>query len=162
MEIREIQQGDIPSILELVGNTLADRPAYREEYEKLMADRISYYLKNRGKSAQYVALLEGRIIGFVLAGVVSEEDIAKYYFVDHENPEEILSWVLLAQITVEAGHRREKVGSSLMEAVEQRARELNLKGVYTGTRGEIRFFYEKNGFQIDKVFLKKELSGPLE
>ena len=43
----------------------------------------------------------------------------------------------------------------LLAKVAQRAGEMGLKGVYTGTRGNTRLFYEKNGFVIDKVYLKR-------
>ena len=156
MEIRQIQEKDISVILELVAGTMgSSTKAYIEEYKKDLDKRMRYYLEHKDKSAQYVALDKEKVIGFVLAGVIDEEEIDNYYFIDHANPREPLSWILLGQITVDADHRGNDIGSKLVDKTEQRARKLNLKGVYTGTRGDTRLFYEKNGFVIDKVFLKR-------
>ena len=160
MEIREIQGKDIPAILELVAGTMtSSTKAYIEEYKKDLDKRMCYYLEHKEKSAQYVALDKEKVIGFVLAGVIDEEEIDKYYFIDHANPREPLSWVLLGQITVDVNYRGRNIGSKLIDRTEQRAREMNMKGVYTGTRSTIRFFYEKNGFVIDKVFLKRPVKS---
>ena len=156
METRQIQEGDIPAMLDLVAGTMTtSTQKYIDEYRADLDRHMRYYLQHEDKSAQYVALDGKKVIGFVLAGVVPEEDLGKYYFIDHSNPREPLSWILLQQITVDAAHRGEKIGSMLIAKVAQRAREMGLKGVYTGTRGNTRRFYEKNGFGIDKVYLKR-------
>ena len=155
MSTREIREGDIPAILDLVAGTMTrSTQKYIDEYRADLDSRMRYYLHHEDKSAQYVVFDGAKVIGFALAGVVPEEDIDKYYFIDHANPREPLSWILLAQITVDAAHRGEKIGSLLLSKISQRAREMGLKGVYTGTRGNTRLFYEKNGFVIDKVYLK--------
>ena len=158
VEIRQIRAKDIPAILELVAGTMdTSTKSYIEEYKKDLDKRMRYYLAHKDKSAQYVALDKNRVIGFVLAGVIDEEEVDRYYFIDHANPREPLSWVLLGQITVHADYRGMDIGSMLVNKTEERARQMNLKGVYTGTRGDIRHFYEKNGFAIDKVFLKRPI-----
>ncbi len=146
----------IPDILDLVAGTMgSSTQAYIEEYRKILEEKMRYYLEYKDKSAQYVILDGERIIGFALAGVIDEKELDKYYFIDRSNPREPLSWIMLGQITVDADYRGKRIGSMLLDKIEQRAREMNLKGVYTGTRGNIRLFYEKNGFVIDKVYLKK-------
>ena len=156
MEIRHIENKDIPAILELVAETMgSSTKKYIEEYTNELDKRMHYYLEHKEKSAQYVALDKEKVVGFVLAGVIDENEIEKYYFIDHAAPREPLSWILLGQITVHVDYRGEDIGSKLADKTAQRASEMNLKGVYTGTRGNIRFFYEKNGFDIDKFFLKR-------
>ena len=154
--VRKIEEKDIPAVSDLVGGTIND-PSYRKKYTGIMNERMRYYLEHKEKSAQYIALDGEKIVGFALAGTIGEEDLDKYYFVDHRNPREPLSWVFLGQITVDAEYRHKGIGSMLLDRVEERAREMNMKGVYTGTRGNTRLFYEKNDFVIDKVFLKKPL-----
>lgn len=155
MDIRPIEERDIPAILELVAGTMgASTAEYIDQYRQELDQRMRYYLVHTDKSAQYVALDGDKVIGFVLAGVIDEAEIDKYYFIDHADPRAPLSWVLLGQITVDADYRHRGVGSRLVDRTEARAREMNLKGVYTGTRGDTRFFYEKNGFVVDKVYLK--------
>lgn len=162
MEIRQIQEEDIPAILELVAGTMGSSTReYIEEYKDELDKRMHYYLEHKDKSAQYVALDKEKVIGFVLAGIMPEEEIDKYYFIDHANPREPLSWVLLGQITVDADYRGKSIGSKLVDKTQERAREMNLKGVYTGTRGTIRYFYEKNDFVVDKVFLKRPVAGKM-
>ena len=156
MDIREIEEKDIPAILELVGSTVSEA-WWREEYTKKLDKMMRYYLKHKNKSAQQVVLDGEKIIGFALAGIVEEEELDKYYFIDHANPREPLSWVLLYQITVDADYRGNGIGSLLLTNIEQRARQMNVKGVYTGTRGDPRVFYEKNGFVLDKVYLRKPI-----
>jgi len=156
MRIRAIEEKDIPAILEFVGDTIND-PVYRRKYTRIMDERMRYYLEHKEKSAQHIALAGEKIVGFALAGTIGEKDLDKYYFVDHRNPREPLSWVFLGQITVDAEYRGQGIGSMLLKRIEGRAREMNMKGVYTGTRGNTRLFYEKNDFVIDKVFLKKPL-----
>ncbi len=159
MEIREIREQDIPPVLELTAGTMvSSTQEYIDEYGRELDEYMRHYLAYPDKSAQYVALDNDRIIGFVLAGIALEKDLGKYYFVDYTNPREILSWVLLLQITVQADYRGRDVGSVLIERVAQRAEEMAVKGVYTGTRSTIRFFYEKNGFEVDKVFLKRRVA----
>lgn len=158
MDIREIQEKDIPAILELVVSTVSET-WWEEEYTKILDKMMCYYLKHKNKSAQYVVLDGEKIIGFALAGVIDEEDLDKYYFIDHANPREPLSWVLLQQITVDVNYRGKDIGSLLLTKIEQRARQMNVKGIYTGTRGGTRIFYEKNGFILDKVYLKKPIGG---
>jgi len=155
MVIREIQEKDIPAILELVAGTMGNRSVYRDQYRELMDKKMRYYLQHTEKSAQYVMLDGEKIIGFALAGIIDENELDKYDFIDHANPREPLSWVLLGQITVDANYRGKGIGSMLIDRIEKRAQEMNLKGVYTGTRGNTRLFYEKNGFVLDKVYLKK-------
>jgi len=162
MEIREIREKDIPDILDLVAGTMtSSTQTCIEEYRKSLDEKMRYYLEFKDKSAQYVILDEEKIIGFALAGVIDEKELDKYYFIDHSNPREPLSWILLGQITVDADYRGKRIGSMLLEKIEQRAREMDLKGVYTGTRGNTRFFYEKNGFVIDKVYLRKQIKEKL-
>ena len=161
MITREIQEKDIPAILELVAGTMGATPVWREEYKKIVDEQMRYYLEHKDKSAQYVVLDGERIIGFALAGVIAEEELGKYYFIDHANPREPLSWILLAQITVDADYRGRGIATQLLGRIEQRAREMGLKGVYTGTRGNTRLFYEKNAFVIDKVYLKKPIGALL-
>ncbi len=156
METRQIQEGDIPAILDLVAGTMTTSTRkYVEEYGADLDREMRYYLRHEDKSAQYVVLDGEKVIGFALAGVVPEEDLGKYHFIDHANPRAPLSWVLLEQITVDAAYRGGKIGSMLLARVARRAKEMGLKGVYTGTRGNTRLFYEKNGFVIDKVYLKR-------
>ncbi|GEM_PF-5007020 len=156
METRQIQEGDIPALLDLVAGTMTTSTReYIDEYSAYLDRHMRYYLQHEDRSAQYVALDGDKVVGFALAGVAPEEDLDKYYFIDHSNPREPLSWILLEQITVHAAHRGEKIGSMLLAKVAQRAKEMGLKGVYTGTRGNTRLFYEKSGFVIDKVYLKR-------
>jgi len=154
MIIREVEETDIPAILALVGDTITD-PLYREDYTKVMDEYTHYYLAHKDRSAQYVAIDGDKIVGFALAGRVDEKEVPKYYFMHHTDPREVLSWVLLGQITVDADYRGQGVGSMLLDRIEERAREMKMKGVYTGTRGNTRLFYEKNDFVLDKVFLRK-------
>lgn len=156
METRQIREGDIPALLDLVAGTMTtSTQKYIDEYRAELAGYMRYYLQHESEGAQYVALDGEKVIGFALAGVVPEADLGKYHFIDHSNPRAPLSWILLEQITVDAAHRGEKIGSVLLAKVAQRAREMGLKGVYTGTRGNTRLFYEKNGFVMDKVYLKR-------
>ena len=160
MEIRGIKEKDIPAILELVGGTISD-PIYREKHNNMLDKKMRGYLKDEARSAQYIVLDGEKIIAFALAGVLTDEDeLGKYHYcVFHTDRNEPLSWIMLWQITVDSDYRGKNIGSMLLDRIEQRVKELNLKGVYTGTRGNIRFFYEKNGFVIDKVFLKKPITG---
>jgi GNAT superfamily N-acetyltransferase len=156
MEIRPIREADIPVLLDLVAGTMtASTPEYIEEYRADLDRHMRYYLMHEDRSAQYVAVDGDSAVGFALAGVMPEEDLPKYYFIDHADPRAPLSWILLEQITVDAAHRGANIGSLLLDRIARRAKELGLKGVYTGTRGKTRIFYEKNGFVVDKVYLKR-------
>lgn len=155
MEIREIEKKDMASALSLVAGTMADTP-YRKSYCGELAKDMRYYLRRKGESAQFVALDNGKVIGFALAGKAMKRDVKNHYFINHADPLEPLSWILLKQITVDSAYRGKGIGALLLQEIEKRAKALKLKGVYTGTRGDIRHFYEKAGFSIDKVYLKKE------
>jgi L-amino acid N-acyltransferase YncA len=151
-----MQIEDISGVLKILKRiTKTAGKKYRNWVLRNMTQGIGYYLANEDKSALIVAEEKGQIIGYVIAGIIREEEKRDLWFLDYINPDEAFNWLYLQYVAVDPDCHGKGMGSKLLRELDKIAKEKKLKGVYTGTRGKTKEFYLKNGYQEDKIFLLK-------
>lgn len=160
MKIRMMESKDVGQIMEMAEKIVSKRPQeYIDWFRRDLLERIEYYLKNGSESGCLVAVENGEVVAYAIAGVVRKEEKAKFYFLNYLDAEEPMRWLMLDYIAVAPEGREKGVGSALLKRLSEISAEKGLKGVYTGTRGRAKEFYLKNGFQEDKIFLKKVVAA---
>lgn len=129
MNIREFQKADLSHINQLFYDTVhaVNIKDYSQEQINAWAPK-GYSLDRIEKNSCYVAQIDTIIVGF--------GDLTSQGELDH--------------LYVHKDFQGQKVGSALLKAIEQKARELNFKEITTESSITAKPFFESQGFWVIK------------
>lgn len=127
------------------------RPGFGEELQKHLYDRFE-----APDADVIVAVREGKILGFAIAEVISRPLSA------YNLPR---SFYHVEEFGVDENHRREGVGTALVDFIKQSARNRGLKKIelnmWEFNQGALRF-YEQAGFQTTRRYMELSIEDERE
>lgn len=140
--IREAQEQDYKELMKLYDafyNGKRNFVSHKEDsFASVLKDSSSYV---------FVAEEEGKLIGFITG---SSRFVVRY-------PKQIMQ---LDELFVSVSHRKKGVGGRLMEAIEEKARDLDCANIYIETHTDntkAHKLYELHGFKNTGIYFKKIL-----
>lgn len=133
LEVRRTEVADIPHLIEIANRVYPDQPPYEHGQFRGQIDRFA--------EGQFIALYNGRVVGFCSTFRISEQGAfsdhswdaitGSGYAARHDGRG---AWLYGMEVAVDPAYRRYRIGQRLYDARKRLAQELGLKGVVFGGR----------------------------